>query len=159
MLTSVNPYAQQASAADIAALEKVLGAPLPPSYRAFLLKTNGGEPVEQSIDFDAPSLRRKGDTIAYLYEVSDDPTYGLVPNMRDFGDLIPKGFVFIAISPAGNYFVMSLRPQSYGHIYYKDHEFEDTKSFDETTGAVPESMVKVADSFEAFQQRLYNIDG
>jgi hypothetical protein len=158
MLTSIKPATDETTEAELLALEKLLNAKLPSSYRAFLLKTNGGEPRECGIDFAAPKLKRKGDTISYLFEVSDDPTYGLAPMMEDFGSDIPPGMIFIGNSPGGNYFLLSLRAKSYGQVFYKDHDYEDKTAFDETKGELPESVVKIADSFEEFQARLYDPD-
>jgi cell wall assembly regulator SMI1 len=158
MLTSIKPATDETTEAELLALEKLLNAKLPPSYRAFLLKTNGGEPLECGIDFAAPKLKRKGDTVSYFFEVSDDPTYGIAPMMEDFGSDIPPGMIFIGNSPGGNYFLLSLRPGSYGQVFYKDHDFEDKTPFDEAKGLLPESIVKIADSFEEFQARLYDPD-
>jgi SMI1 / KNR4 family (SUKH-1) len=158
MLTSIEPTAAAITEIELSALEKQLNAKLPQSYRTFLLKTNGGEPRECGIDFSAPKLRRKGDTVNYFFEVSDDPTYGIAPMRQEFGSDIPLGLVGIGISPGGNYFFISLRPKSYGQIFYKDHDFEDSTEFDEVTNQLPESIVKIADSFDEFQASLYDPD-
>jgi hypothetical protein len=158
MLICIKPATDETTEAELLLLEMQLNAKLPLSYRAFLLKTNGGEPRECGIDFDAPKLKRKGDTISYLFEVSEDPTYGIAPMLANAGADIPPGFIFIGNSPGGNYFLMSLRSKSYGQIFYKDHDFEDKTPFDEIKNQVSESMVKIADSFEEFQSRLYDPD-
>jgi cell wall assembly regulator SMI1 len=158
VLTSIESTASKITENELLALEKQLNAKLPLTYRAFLLKTNGGEPRERGVDFAAPKLRTTGDTIGRFSEVSDNPTYGIAALKRTFGSNVPEGFVCIADSPGGNHFFISLRPKSYGQIFYKDHDFEDFTKFDEVTNQLPESIVKIADSFDEFLAGLYDVD-
>ena len=139
-------------------VEDMLKARLPQDYIEFLLKSNGGEPAERAIDFDGKKLKKGGDYVATFYEVSDDVSYGIKKNMENHGDKVPAGIIFIASSPAGNYFLMSLREDSYGHIYYKDHEIEDKIPFSPLNDQLPESIVKISDSFTEFTTRLYDSD-
>jgi SMI1 / KNR4 family (SUKH-1) len=158
MLTYVKTYAPPACEAAVAALEKHWGLKLPASYRAFLMRTNGGQPKECLIDFDAPKLRLQGGTLNHFFALAEDDSEGLAHMLKDFGDGIPRGMIFIGASPGGDYFLLSLRPQSYGQVFYKDHDFEDFTETDEAAGTLPESTVKIADSFDDFMARLYDPD-
>lgn len=142
----------------IESLELKLSLKFPHSYKDFLLKFNGGEPVERAIDFDGSKISQVGDYIASFYEVSEDVSYGILKNYVNHGDTIPSGMIFIADSPAGNLFLLSLRNDSYGEVYYKDHEIEDESDFLPELGILPESMVKIADSFDIFTSMLYDPD-
>lgn len=144
---------------SIIKLEASLKKNLPKDYREFLLEYNGGEPIQRAIDFDAQKLRTSGDYIASFYEVSDDITYGVLENIKNHADLIPEDMIFIADSPGGNYFLLSLRnDNSYGKVFYKDHEFEDKSEFNPQTGLLPESMILVANNFSEFLEKLYDPD-
>jgi SMI1 / KNR4 family (SUKH-1) len=158
MLTFIETRMPPASEAAVRALEQQWDAILPASYRHFLLTINGGRPRECLIDFDAPHLRLQGGTLNHFFEVSEDPGEGLAHLMQAFGRDIPQGMIFIGRSPGGDYFLLSLRARSYGQVFYKDHDFEDFSAMDESAGKLPESMVKIADSFEDFLARLYDPD-
>lgn len=144
---------------SIVNLESSLKKQLPNEYKAFLLEYNGGEPIQRAIDFDAQELRINGDYIATFYEVSDDITYGILPNIENHAGLIPQDMIFIAISPEGNYFLLSLREDSYGEVFYKDHEIEDKTTLNINSGILPESMIRIAGNFKSFISMLYDPDG
>ena len=114
--------------------------------------------MERAVDFDAPKLNKRGDYCERLYAVSDSIDYGIEPNLRNHGDQLPEGFIYIGASPAGNYFLLSLRDDSYGEVYYKDHEYADVTSFDPAAAHIPESMLKIADTFSDFTAQLYDPD-
>jgi SMI1 / KNR4 family (SUKH-1) len=152
----IDEWYPKTSEAEIRLLEAKLGAKLPTAYRDFMLKHNGGSPRETQIDFVAPKLRLNGGTLNNFFCIGGPN--GIEAELTTRGDLIPSGMIFIGRSPGGDYFLMSLRPQSYGQVFYKDHEFEDHTEFDEQTGAMPESTVKIADSFEDFVAKLFDGD-
>jgi hypothetical protein len=158
MLKSIKTFGNPTSSSALIALEEKLAAKLPSAYREFLLRSNGGRPVECCIDFDAPKLRCEGDTVNFFFEISEGSTYDIEHMMESFGSHIPQGMIFIGTSPGGNYFLLSLRPHSYGQVFYKDHDFEDFLEFDEAINQLPESIVKIAATFDEFLERLYDPD-
>lgn len=143
---------------DVLKIEKKLNANLPHSYKKFLMSYNGGKPIESNIDFDGSKIKISGDSIKRFFGISEKPSNDLLHKMESIGDYIPEKTFFIANTHSGNFFILSLREDSYGKIYYKDHEVEDKTEFDPSNNKQPESLVFVADSFDDFISRLYDPD-
>jgi len=143
---------------DIKEAESRLDLHFPNSYITFILKHNGGVPNECAIDFDGEKLKTQGDDIKYFYNIGGKKTKDLVYKSLSNDYLIPSGMIFLANTHSSNFFLLSLRKDSYGFIYYKDHEFEDTIPFDPSNGVLPESIVKVSNSFEEFISNVYDPD-
>lgn len=158
MFTEMEMQGPEISQPDIDKLETFLDKKLPTSYKGFLLEFNGGEPIECAFDFDGEKLGISGATIATFYEVSDDVSYGIQPNIENHSDLVPEDCFVIATTPAGNYVFMSLAGESEGQVFYKDHEVESLGDFNPSGGLLPDSVVALADSFEAFLGMLYDPD-
>lgn len=158
MLTEMENEGPELDSEQLEKLERRLPKSLPDSYVQFLNTYNGGEPVERAIDFHSSKLKQQGDYIATFYEVSDDVSYGLLPNIEIQGSTFPAGLICIATSPSGNYYLLSLREGSYGKVFYKDHAIEDNSIFDDAVGVYPESIELISDSFNDFICRLYDPD-
>ena len=146
------------SSKDLETAENELGYALPEEYKYFLLKYNGGVPVESYINFEADKLNLPGDEIKKFYGLGVKPTNDIVHKMKGIGYNLPEGLIFIANTHGGNFFLLSLRDDSFGQIFYKDHEFEDKSSFDPSDNILPESIVKISNSFDDFLVRLYEDD-
>ncbi|WP_332605346.1 SMI1/KNR4 family protein [Acinetobacter sp. ESBL14] len=140
---------------EIHNLEKKLNVELPIQYKSFLEKFNGGKPLQSEVDFTLPDGTDSGDKIKRFYEASIDTSYGLRSNHEDLSWQLPLGYLTIAITPAGNYFLIGLTQNNYGQIFYKDHELEDEPEKDD---GLPYNMVKVANSFNEFLDKLYDPD-
>jgi len=141
---------------ELSALERYIGVSLPSDYKVFLQEHNGGEPEEYLIKFMLPDKSSEaGDAVNFFLEVSDSVSYGLLNKYKNLSWQIPKGFIFIAISPGGNYFLIGINEKNYGQIFYKDHESEDEPYQED---GLPANMVKVANSFSEFMERLYDPD-
>lgn len=158
MFTEMDTRGPEVDNKDILHLEAFLKTPVPDDYKQFLTDFNGGEPVECAINFEAKELQKNGDTVSTFYEVSEDISYGIQSNMENHSDLIPNGLIFIASTPAGNYFLLSLREDSYGFIYYKDHEINDSIGMDVSNDQLPESMAFISENFSGFLNLLYDPD-
>lgn len=144
--------------AHISEAEQALGAELPSDYKSFVLKNNGGVPIEMAVDFETPNkLNKPGDYCDRFFDVSDKAPYGIVYSARKQKSVLPDGVIRIGASPAGDYYLLSLRPDSYGSVFYKDHNVEDQRPFD-AAGDLPESMIKLSDSFAGFLAMLYDPD-
>lgn len=154
----MNKVGDQLNGSDILNLETELTYSLPNSYKDFLLNTNGGVPVESYIDFNENNLKVPGDEIKRFYGVGGKASTDLLHKMESIGDNLPKGMIFIANTHGGNFFLISLREDSYGEVFYKDHEYEDKLPFDKKNNPLPESMVLVAENFSNFLGGLYNPD-
>jgi len=143
---------------DIDEAEAQLKLVFPESYRNFLLKYNGGSPEECAFDFNGDKLKVQGDDIKYFFNLGGKKTNDVVHKSLSKDFIVPEGVILIANTHTSNFFLLSLREDSYGQIFYKDHEFEDTLQFDPQNNVFPESIVKVSDSFEGFISNLYDPD-
>ena len=158
MLTEINNTGKELSLGDLEGAESELGYVFPEPYRKFLLKYNGGEPTESYIDFKAEKLKLPGDAVNVFYGLGVKPCDDIIHKMKVIGCQLPEGLIFVADTPGGNYFLLSLRDDSYGEIFYKDHEFEDNSPFDPNSKMLPESIVKISNNFDDFLACLYNGD-
>lgn len=158
MLNEMNATGHKLSQKDLERVENELGYALPEPYRKFLLKHNGGEPTESYIDFKAEKLKLPGDAVNVFYGLGVKPCDDIIHKMKVIGYQLPEGLIFVADTPGGNYFLLSLRDDSYGEVFYKDHEFEDNSSFDPNNKILPESIVKVSNNFDDFLACLYDGD-
>lgn len=143
---------------ELSKLEKEIGIEFPLDYKEFLMEFNGGEPIERAIDFESIKLHKQGDYVATFYEVSNDVSYGILPNMVNHGRDLPVGLIYIASTPSGNYFLLSLREDSFGKIFYKDHEICGTREFDYDRGILPKNIELISESFGELLSRLYDPD-
>lgn len=158
MLSNIQKSGPVLSEADVNEAEEKLGLSLPQTYKAFLLRHNGGKPEPASIDFEGEKLKLPGDEIKKFYGVGGRPTDDLIHKTKALGDSLPTGLVIIANTHGGNFFLISTRSDSYGQIFYKDHEYEDSLPFEPEEGRLPESIVFVAKDFDDFLSRLYEPD-
>ncbi len=96
-----------------------------------------------------------GFTCQDLFGVSPSGPYSLLRAWERRGR--PSRLLPIGMSPSGDRILLSLRAGSMGTVYFEDHEVIATQSFTDD-GALPENMVPVADSFDAFLGMLYDPD-
>jgi hypothetical protein len=146
-IATIKPNAK-IDASDLAHFEASLGFQLPPDYRAFLLSYNGGtvEPNTFSI--------RSGDSGSGVRAF-----FGLFEEARP-GDLryenslmkarVAEGVMIIGSADGGNFVCVSLRQDTFGQIYFWDHEFEE----DEGTVASFSNLFLIGASFREFLQKL-----
>ena len=101
--------------ADIDELEQSLGVELPASYRAFLLRHNGGRPTPEDVFGDDHS----GSVLNHLFAVKDDEDiYSTIAHQRfAFEDRIPPDLLPIGIDAGGNRVCMGITPKNHGKIY------------------------------------------
>lgn len=135
--------------------EKKIGKKLPSEYQSFLEAFNGGRPQRSYIDFILPDGVNSGDSINYFYEVSNDPGNSLIEIYEAIAWQNPEGIIMIAESPAGNYFGVSVNNIDYGQIFYKDHELDDEPVKED---GLPYNMIKIANTFNEFVDKLYDPD-
>jgi hypothetical protein len=93
---------------------------LPESYKAFLLKHNGGRPIPN--EFAVPGWG--GSCVHRFLGFGGDQGNSIEAYSDIYGGRLPAGFVPIALDPAGNLVCVSTRPESDGHVYFWDHEQE-----------------------------------
>lgn len=155
MLLTINDCGPTLSEKDLCLLEESLNVELPNDYRNFLLRHNGGLPVENSVRIFENKLGINSAAIGYFYSVGTK-TENIEVCLNIISDRIPEKLIPIADTPNGNYFLISANPHNYGKIYYKDHETEDITQPDWAKNILPESMIKIADSFSEFVDNLYD---
>ncbi|WP_447895920.1 SMI1/KNR4 family protein [Vreelandella sp. GE22] len=158
MLSYMTATGKGLASEDLVKAESQLGYILPEAYKSFLLKYNGGFPLESYIDFEAEKLKLPGDEIKKFYGLNVKPANDIIHKLKEIGNNIPPGLIFIANTHGGNFFLLSLRNDSYGEVFYKDHEFEDKTRFNPNNSILPESIVKVSNAFSYFLDALYEGD-
>lgn len=158
MLTKMDGVGNPLTVKDIKALEDALAYPLPESYASFLSKYNGGNPEECCIDFDGKKIGIRSAVVKLMLGISEKSTFDFLSKNMMLKDRLPDGVFIFASTHGGDFFLISLRSDSYGNVYYKDHEYEDHTAFDPKNGLLPESIVFVSESFDDFIARLYDPD-
>ena len=132
-----------------------LSIKLPQDYSDFMLEHNGGYPAKGWVfDFVETGLERLTSSIvSEFYNVN-------APDKKQYNDiavryidlvndtLIPPSLIPIADDVFGNPILLSVSGDDYGHVYFANHELEDT----ETRYMV---MSPIADSFTEFIDMLY----
>jgi hypothetical protein len=156
MLTTVVDTGPLLTDEVIGNLESALGYELPQEYRSFLKKYNGGAPKESAVLFDSKKLGIHGSTIGYFYGVGTG-SEDVLKMTKTLSGSIPIGMIPIADTPDGNYFLMSLRNDSFAKIYYFDHEVEPRLPF-EPARSLPDNMEIVAPTFGEFLGQLQDLD-
>jgi len=87
---------------------------LPQDYQAFLLSHNGGVPDRQRIRF-----AEGGTVIAEFHAVGPGTSFALGVRDELFGTAV--GFHSVAVDIGGNDILLSIRPEDFGQVYWKDH--------------------------------------
>ena len=111
------------NANDLKEQEAYFKCELPEDYKRFLLEYNGGIPDKNIVSF-TENNRKTEDYIDLFFGFCDDDIYGIFDNYCTFLKRIPSNTIPIARDPGGNLFLMSIRGDDYGHIYFWDHEEE-----------------------------------
>lgn len=133
-------------------LEAIIGKKLPADYRAFLLEFNGGRP-ENNV-FPVPEDRTSAGV---------DRFYGLL-GKRESGDLLfqrqllldrmPKDMLPIGDASCGNCICLSFRSDSFGNVFFWDHELEPLGGTDVSFS----NLFRVGNSFHDFFSNLQQFD-
>lgn len=125
------------------------GLTLPDDYRAFLLKYNGGAPVD--CRFEIADLREDAQ-VDYLYGL-DRPNWGnLEKQLSRWRDEMPDGFLVIGHDPGGAFLIMGTAGEYAGKVYFWDHQHRSLQSSRE------QNTYPLADSFTAFMESLVPVD-
>lgn len=134
--------------AEVSKLEDALGTHLPGDYRDFLSKYNGGYPEPNVSQTGPPGVVG----VHVFYGILDGERVGedLLYQRNLLVDRVPANILPIGADDFGNKICLSLRPESYGSIFFWDHELEA----DEGEPATFENMIRVGGSFYDFLQGL-----
>jgi len=137
---------------QIAAVESLIGRPLPESYRQMLLTFKTAFYFTENVGFTpiepSPWAGEDGtlDIVEFYGPKRGDS--GLAKAVKTFREQMPEAVIPIADSSGGNQICLGIEGEVQGKVFFWDHEGEsdDSQSFDDLT--------LVAESFEDFIERL-----
>jgi cell wall assembly regulator SMI1 len=141
-----------ADEAAVAALETTVGFTLPPDYREFLLKFNGGEPT--ATVFRALNVRGtySGSAVRYFFSMTDKSTFSLAYQYSIYAGAgrTPQEMLPIATDAGGNLVLLALAGPQSGKVFFWDHDIEGLVA----NPSSPDHLVLVGTSFTDFCNRL-----
>ena len=149
-LSLMSETSPPASEADLARLEAVVGAALPPAYADFLRQSNGGVFRSELIDIPGPEGEAAEATVLNYMFSTVGPDYNLFEEYEALRkmDRIPVQSLPIADDPSGNLFVLSLETDGFGSVNFWDHEREPPGGGSRIADFP--NMARIADDFAAF---------
>ena len=124
----------------------------PEDYVKYLHINNDGE-----LELNCVDLLENASSIRYFYGTSNKEYCDLICTYEVYKDRIPSNCVPIATDDFGNQFCISLRTNTYGKIYFWDHETMDVED-DEKISLKIDDMICVANSFEELCAKINPID-
>jgi hypothetical protein len=152
VLTELGP---KLSEIDVARFEKRLGHKLPPAYREFLLKYNGGDPVSGEIlgrDDDPNAPYEHGDAVRVLYKLPTPEQgvadYETLVAPREHAWELPSDLLPIGDDAGGNAFVLELGSRGCA-VRFLNHERLDKP---------PSEHRVLANDFLDFALRFRSVD-
>lgn len=136
-------------------LSEIYSVVLPQDYLGFLYEKNGGRPDDDWVfDFIETGIDRvTSSCIKQYYYIDKESSTSYRNAVLIYKELVdseqvPPSLFPIADDPGGNYILLCVSDDDYGHVYFADHELEDS----ETRYMV---MSPLADSFTEFIDKLY----
>lgn len=110
---------------ELEAFEKRNNIHLPIEYREFILKYNGGKPVPNSFNFIDSDGKKSNSLVQYFLSIHNEKSFDNMELTYEYNineERIPSYILPIASDPFGNYICISTKEESYGKIYFCDHE-------------------------------------
>lgn len=102
---------------SISEFERRVGARLPNDYREFLLRWNGGTPSPNTVS--VPDLADV--LVDRLYGVRDVRTNSdLEHELNSVSEMLPEGVIPIGHDPGGNLFLLCVKGDGAGQVWYWD---------------------------------------
>ncbi len=129
------------------AVEQYWGFQLPKSYRIFLLRSNGGSPIEKIFDF---RNKKDGSCLDGFFGIVKDFNNNLLIYREYASKRVPKNMLPIADDVYGNLILLAVKNPDRGKIYFWDHELEVEEGEEPTY----ENLTLIADSFDEFINNL-----
>ena len=120
----------------------------PKAFVDYLREYNDAELEPNIVSFENNEC-----TIRYFYGITQDEYSDIRKVYNWYAARLPYNCFPIADPDFGNQLCMSLLNNTYGKIYFWDHEIMDTEE-DEICKLRIEDMVLVADSFEELLQKI-----
>ena len=134
---------------DIQSFEKEAGVSLPGSYKAFLLKYDGGQPSPDAFPIEGMPKNPYG-IIQVLFGIHCDreEAYTLKSNYNIFRQDTPRNLFPIGCTPNGDSICLSLSGQDAGSVLFWDYYAPHSPS-------TYDNVYKIANSFDEFIQGLF----
>lgn len=151
-LTIKKQFVRVTSEAAIACFESNVGFQLPQDYREFLLRSNGGEPVNPVFRFLASDGPYTDSAVRYFFSISDKLTFSLAHKYGIYSGAgrIAKEMLPIAADSGGNLVLLALAGPDAGKVFFWDHEIEALVD----NPASVEHLTLIAKSFREFCDEL-----
>ena len=118
---------------------------LPKEYRTFLQTHNGGAP-------EPSNVKKTESDVQWIYGIHNGENWAsLEENIKTYKNRLPSKTLPIGNDSSGNIYLLSLRDDSFGEIWFWDHENESVEIADDYF----ENITKVNSSFSEFLSELY----
>jgi hypothetical protein len=152
MKSKMTGMSEQLTNRKIDQAERHLGRPIPPAYRQFLLKYNGGHPDPS--DFRMAGGRKGttqiGTVKSFLGINVPEETLNLDYVLETFRDRLPARLFPVARDPGGNLIGISTEGADAGKVYFWDHEREA----EEGEPPTDKNLYLIAESFDEFLDKV-----
>ena len=141
----------------IAAFEQAVGK-LPADFRHFLTKFNGGFPTPDCIEFQEHG-RTTASNVFSFHGLHDGPEWASIKwHLEQMDDRLPPSTIPIGHDSFANQWLLSLRKDSFGQIYFWDHG--TSSDVDETDLAnCPQVSTSFAVFLTQFQEKFFPLLG
>lgn len=124
-ITNFTDSGPPATDEDLDELEAYLGARLPPEYRAFLHRTNGGRPDPEEGFYGYRGDRSGGSLLNFFYAVTHEKkTYTLAHAYFKWEGRVPRDLLPIGWDAGGSLVCIGISGKRYGKIFFWDMEDE-----------------------------------
>jgi hypothetical protein len=135
----------------ISAFEAKYSYALPPDYRAFLTKFNGGKPRPSAFLTASDGSPYTDSLVHSLFPLDPKHPNNLEMNVGLMRGRLPAGLLAIGEDPGGNLICIGAQAgPDYGHVFFWDHERELSHRH--------LAVVKIAESFSTFMASLFDAD-
>jgi cell wall assembly regulator SMI1 len=135
---------------EFVALERALaerGWAIPPSYKAFLARHDGGRPSGPRVFRFHQGDGESDSSVAHFLGVRPSPDGDLLLQIKSIGGALPKGVLPIATDSNGNVICIDARDGRDGPVVFWDHEEIPDQPDDS-------NLYEIAPTFEAFLEGL-----
>ncbi len=112
------------------AIEKKYACQLPDDYRKFLLENNGAYPTPDCITFEEAGRKTASDVFCLFAIGEERASLSMEWHLETFSNRLPENSLPIGRDSSGNLWLIGLRGENAGAIFFWDHGSYDT--FDET---------------------------
>ncbi len=141
---------RKATESQIQALEKRIGCSLPQEYRDFLKAFNGGTPNPDCVEVPGVAgIDNVGVGTIFFLQPSKPAVNELSYELDLAAELLPEGH--LAIAGSSDLFTLSLRPKTFGSVYWWFHE---TNALDDKGNFLESEGYMLAGSFDEFLTRI-----